>query len=284
MGNHSNFMPILYAEKLERERDVIMVAANICNRDYEGEVKNKGDKVKILGVSRPTIVEYNDKTGLGDFERINDQSTMLEITQAKAFHFYIGKIEDTQAAVDFENAERQEAAAGLAQAMDSFIYEEALRTKASVQKVVNSVSSANILNVIATHLAMLWKNGVPRTETVYMECSPNVISKLMLAKMIVDTDNTKVLTSGAVGKLRTFNVEVEMSNNIPAYESSGEYIIFRTRKAISLAEQITEVEEYKPEKYFGKAIKGLQVYGAKVIRPKELIITPIASFTDEIAE
>ncbi len=284
MSNHSNFIPLLFAEKLIRERDDVLVASKICNRDYEGEVKNKGDKVKVLGVSRPTIVEYDDKTGLGDFERIGDQSTMLEITQAKAFHFYIGKIEDTQAVADFENAERQEAAAGLAQAMDSFIYEEALRTKGAVQKVVNSVSSANILNIIAAQLALIWKAGVPRNETVYMECSPNVISKLMLAKMIVDTDNTKVLTSGAVGKLRTFNVEVEMSNNIPAYETNGEYIIFRTRKAITLAEQITEVAEYKPEKYFGKAIKGLQVYGAKVIRPKELIITPVGSFADETAE
>ena len=284
MSNHNNFIPLLYAEKLERERDDVLVAAKICNRDYEGKVKNQGDKVKILGVSRPAIVDYDDAVGLPDFEKMKDQSTMLEITQSKAFHFYIGKIEDIQAAVDFKNAERQEAAAGLAQAMDSFIYEEALRTKASIQKVVNSVSSANILNVIAAHLALLWKAGVPRNETIYMECSPNVIAKLMLAKLIVDTDNSKVLTSGAVGKLRTFNVEVEMSNNIPTYETTGEYMIFRTKKAITLAEQITEVEEYTPPKFFGKAIKGLQLYGAKVIRPKELVITPVAAFTDEIAE
>ena len=278
-----NFKPIVWAKAIEQNREKMMVAAKLCNRDYEGEIKNLGDKVKINGVSRPTITSYDDTNGLGDFERLQDQSTMLEITQSKAFHFYIGKIEDVQAAVDFENAERQEAAAGLAQTMDSFVYSEILKEKNAVQTAVEELSTANILNVIAENLAKLWKAGVPRNETVYMECSPNVIAKLMLAKMIVDTDNSKLITSGAVGKLRTFNVEVEMSNNIPAYGKTGEYIVMRTRKAVTLAEQITDVEEYKPEKYFGKAIKGLQVYGAKVIRPKEIVTVPIAAFADETA-
>ena len=146
------------------------------------------------------------------------------------------------------------------------------------------LSTTNILNVIAENLAKLWKAGVPRNETVYMECSPNVIAKLMLAKMIVDTDNSKVLTSGAVGKLRTFNVEVEMSNNLPAFDKTGEYIVIRTRKAVTLAEQITEIKHYEPQEFFGEAIKGLQVYGAKVIRPKELVTIPVAAFADETVE
>ena len=85
-----NFKPQVWAKQIEINREKMMVAAKLCNRDYEGDIKNLGDKVKINGVSRPTITNYDDINGLGDFERLQDQSTLLEITQSKAFHFYVG--------------------------------------------------------------------------------------------------------------------------------------------------------------------------------------------------
>lgn len=278
-----NFIPQLWEEDIIRERDDVIVAAKICNRDYEGKIKEKGDKVKINGVTRPTIVDYDDEKGFGGFERLADQSTMLEITQQKGFSFYVGDIDKKQAEGNFVNEQKREAAAALAQVMDSFVYSEILKEKARIQTAVNELSTANILNVIAEKLALLWAAGVPKNEKVYMECSPNVIAKLMLAKMIVDTDNSKLITSGAVGKLRTFNVEVEMSNNIPAFDKTGEYIVIRSKKAVTLAEQLTEIKCFEPEDFMGEAIKGVQVYGAKVIRPKELITVPIAAFADESA-
>ena len=76
----------LSSTKIEEERDNLLVASKLCNRQYEGEIKQVGDKVKINGVSRPTISDYDDVTGLGEMERPKDQSTLLEITEQKAFH------------------------------------------------------------------------------------------------------------------------------------------------------------------------------------------------------
>ena len=278
---YTNFKPQIWAADIIKEREDVIVAAKICNRDYEGTVKEFGDKVKINGVARPAIVDYSDETGLGDFQKLKDQSTMLEITQSKAFHFYVGDIDKRQAKGDMVSEEKKEAAAGLAEAMDSFIYSEILKTKGATKSAVESLSTANILSTIASGLSDLWKAGVPRNEVVYLECSPEAVAKLMLAKLIVDTDNTKTLVNGSIGKLRTLNVSVEMSNNIPSYNTSGEYMIMRTKKAVTLAEQITEVKVYEPQNYFGEAIKGLQVYGAKVIRPKEVRIIPITAFATE---
>ena len=155
--SYRNFVPTLWATEILKDRDKMLVGAKLCNRDYEGAIKQKGDKVKINGVGRPTISDYNDLTGLHDMERLPDQSTMLEITQAKSFHFYVGDIDERQAQGDLMSAEKAEAAAGLAEAMDTFIYSH--YKEAGVKKVVDSLSTNNIMSTIASALTDLWKNN-----------------------------------------------------------------------------------------------------------------------------
>lgn len=270
-----NFKPIVWAKEIELNREKMMVAAKLCNRDYEGEIKELGDKVKINGVSRPTISDYDDVNGLGDFERLQDQSTMLEITQSKAFHFYVGDIDKRQSAGNIMNAELTEAAAALAEVMDSYIY--SLYKDAGIVTNVDSLTDENVLNVINRTLGKLWKNNVPTTEQVSLEVTPEFLTKLQMAKLLNDTDNSSTLASGISHKLKTFNIDVYMSNNLPK-EGTSDICILRTKKAISFAEQLKEVKAYEPHNFFGEAVKGLQVYGAKVIRPDELAVIKIDAY------
>ena len=270
-----NFVPTIWAKEIEKNRERMMVAAKLCNRDYEGSIKELGDKVKINGVSRPTISDYDDINGLGDFERLQDQSTLLEITQSKAFHFYVGDIDKRQAAGNILNAELEEAAAALAEVMDSYIY--SLYKEAGIVTNVESLTNDNVLGIINETLGKLWKNNVPTTEQVSLEVSPEFLTKLQMAKLLVDTDNSNVLEGGVSHKLKTFNIDVYMSNNLPK-EGNKDICILRTKKAISFSEQLKEVKAYEPQNFFGEAVKGLQVYGAKVIRPDELAVIKIAAY------
>lgn len=273
--SYNNFVPHIWSTAIEQNREKMMVAAQLCNRDYEGDIKELGDKVKINGVSRPTITDYDDVNGLGDFERLQDQSTMLEITESKAFHFYVGDIDKRQSAGNIMNAELTEAAAALAEVMDSYIYSH--YKEAGITTTVDSLSTDNVLSVINETLGKLWKNNVPTTEQVSLEVTPEFLTKLQMAKLLVDTDNSSVLAGGVVHKLKTFNIDVYMSNNLPK-EGTKDICILRTKKAISFAEQLKEVKAYEPQNFFGEAVKGLQVYGAKVIRPDELAVIKIASY------
>ena len=275
--SYQNFIPTLWAEEIMKERDDVIVAAKLCNRDYEGMIKNKGDKVKINGVGRPTIHDYDDVTGLHDAERLPDQSTLLEITEQKAFHFYVGNIDRRQAQGDLMSAEKTEAAAALAEVEDSFIYELAAKD-AGITEAVAELTATNVMSTIAKTLTKLWTNKVPRNEKIYLEVSPSFVEKLMLANVLVNTDNSKIITGGAVGTLKVFNIEVYMSTNLKHDTTNGDYCVARTRKAITFADQITEVRAYEPDRHFGEAVKGLQVYGAKVIRPKECAIIKVKSY------
>ena len=270
-----NFVPLVWAKEIELNRENMMVATKLCNRDYEGDIKELGDKVKINGVSRPTITDYDDVNGLGDFERLQDQSTMLEITQSKAFHFYVGDIDKRQSAGNIMNAELKEAAAALAEVMDSYVY--SLYDEAGIVTEVDSLNEDNVLSVINETLGKLWKNNVPTTEAVSLEVTPEFLTKLQMAKLLVDTDNSGVLEGGISHKLKTFNIDVYMSNNLPN-EDGTDICILRTKKAISFAEQLKEIKAYEPQNFFGEAVKGLQVYGAKVIRPDELAVIKVAAY------
>lgn len=271
-----NFKPQVWAKQIEINREKMMVAAKLCNRDYEGDIKNLGDKVKINGVSRPTITNYDDINGLGDFERLQDQSTLLEITQSKAFHFYVGDIDKRQTSGNIMDAELTEAAAALAEVMDSYIY--SLYKEAGIVTDVESLTCDNVLSIINDTLGKLWKNNVPTTEQVFLEVTPEFLTKLQMAKLLVDTDNSTVLQGGVSHKLKTFNIDVYMSNNLPKDKDGNDVCFLRTKKAISFAEQLKEVKSYEPQNFFGEAIKGLQVYGAKVIRPDELAVIKVAAY------
>lgn len=267
--SYRNFVPTVWSASIEREREKNLTALTICNRQYEGEIKRAGDKVKILGIGRPTIFDYNEDTGLSTPEVLDDVSTMLEITEKKAFNFMVGDIDQRQAKGDLISAERDEAAAGMAEVLDSFIY--GMYKEAGKTITAASVTTANIFSTLAGALTTLYDNRVPKNETIYAEVSPQFAMKLVLAKIIRDTDNSGILQNGIIGNIKPLNLEVRMSNNI--HTVGGEEKIFiRTKKAIAAAVQLTEVEAYRPEKYFADAIKGIQVYGAKVVRPKELVV------------
>ncbi len=47
-------------------------------------------------------------------------------------------------------------------------------------------------------------------------------------------------------------------------------MLIGTKKSVAFASQIEKVVPYEPHGLFADALKGLDVYGAKIVRPKEL--------------
>jgi hypothetical protein len=85
----------------------------------------------------------------------------------------------------------------------------------------------------------------------------------------LSTNNPEILKKGAVGKINNAYVCIE---NCLAGSSTAWYNILRTDKAVAFAEQIDKVEKYRPEDAFTDAVKGLYVFGAQIVRPKEIYV------------
>lgn len=270
----NNFIPTVWAETLYKELEKDFVAVKNCNRDYEGEIKSAGDTVKISGIGPVTVSSYTKNTDIAAPQTLDDNTRSLVIDQQKYFNFQIDDVDRAQQKPKIMQEAMKEASVALADTADQYVYSLTHDDVVTVKQT--SVTSANIVSILSDVRKRLRRNNVKDGDEVMLEISPDIEEKILLAKILRDTDNSKSLGKGYLGTFLGFRIFV--SNNIPV-ASNVSTCWARTKRAVTFADQINDVEAYRPEKRFSDAVKGLHVYGAKIIYPKELIkieMTPAA--------
>jgi hypothetical protein len=268
------FIPEIVHARLLKEREKAAIAVKHCNREYEGDIKSKGDRVKILTPGEVELFDYTRNADMDDPQILDGSAQYLDITESKAFQYYLDDIDKKQMELnkEFESAHQRNAAYKLADFADQFIFSKYTDAGKTIIDFQSSFTSANALTLLAAASKEMLKANVPEGETKYLEISPDVYAKLVLAKIVTDTDNSQTLETGFVKKLWGLNIYV--SNNI-VEENGVHYCLVRTKKAIAYAEQINQAESIRHPKRFGDIHRGLMLCGAKVVVPKELICIPI---------
>ncbi len=269
---YQNFIPTIWSEAINRELEKALVYAEGCNRQYEGDVKKMGDTVRILGVGKPTITTTENKEiVLSDPENVDDMSLTMAIKQVSYFNYKIDDIDKRQAVGGVMEALNAEATYGLADEMDKHIASmAAAREAVKVAGSATAITKSNVLDEIDKGLEKLYANNVKPNGKIMMEVPPWFYMRLKAAYTALDTDNSKMLENGRVG--RYGNIIVKMSNNVASDSSGNSLIMIHTDKAIAFANPMTHTEAYRPEKGFSDAVKGFVLYQAKIVRPKELIV------------
>jgi hypothetical protein len=264
------FIPEIVHAKLLKEREKAAVAVKHCNREYEGDIREKGDRVKILTPGEVELFTYTRNTDMGDPQLIDGTSQYLEITESEAFQYYLDDIDKKQMELsqEFESATQRDAAYKISDYADQLIFNLYDKGQAVDTTFNSSFTSAHVLNLLAAASTAMKKANVPEGETKYLEVSPDVYAKLVIAKILKDTDNSNTFETGFVGKL--FGLNIFVSNNV-VVENGVSYCLVRTKRAIAYAEQINKSESIRHPKRFGDIHRGLFLCGAKVIVPKELV-------------
>ncbi len=269
----THFIPTVWSETLYRELDKEYIAVKNCSRDYEGDIKNIGDMVNIIGLNPVSVFDYEKNVDMSSPEELSDTMRALVIDRAKAFNFVIDDIDIAQSTPKLMQEAMRLAASALSDEADKYIY--SLYTSASADQTIESSSftSDTALDfLLGVHQKMMESN-VPGNEEIILEVSPAVAAKIVKSKIIHGTSNEEELDKGCIGKFLGFRVYV--SNNIQRV--GDKYKCFaRTKRAVAFAEQINEVEAYRPEKRFADAVKGLHLYGAKIVYPSEFYVLDIA--------
>ncbi len=271
----SNFIPTIWSENLYNALDKKYIAVANCSRDFEGEIKNKGSVVKICGVGNVDVTDYTKDCDMANPQTLSDTVRELKIDQAKYFNFQIDDVDRAQCTPRLMEAAMKVAASSLADAADKYVY--SLVNKASDEIYVEESTPEALLNAIIEARQKLYENNVSDSDGVVLEVSPAVASLILKAKMSLSTDNTDALDHGCIGSIG--GCKVFVSANI-ATEREGmityHRCIMRTKRAIAFAEQLSEIDAYRPEKRFADAVKGLHIYGAEVIYPEEMIAVNVA--------
>lgn len=277
--SYRNFSPKIWAKQINRELERAMVFAEDCNRQYEGDVKQMGDTVKVLGVGKPTITkQVGGSIVLKDPEAVEDTSVDMVINRVAYFNYLVGDIDRRQAVGGLMDALSAESSEGTANAMDEDI--AALAGTADAPKLFKSTTAItvdNILKQIDLGVQKLMENDVKPETKIVVTVPPWFKTILRQAYVQLDTNNSAMLKNGRVGQYD--NVIVKMSNNCHRNSDNGHDIMLRTQRAVAFANPLTHVEPYRPEKRFADAVKGFVLYGTKIVRPKEMIVLNVKEGT-----
>lgn len=269
---YQNFIPTVWAETINRELEKAHVFVADTNRQYEGDVKAKGDSVRILGVGKPTITtQLGKKITLGAAEDVTDQSITLPINHVAYFNYKVDDIDKRQSVGGLMEALSKETSEGLADEMDKFVANLALDKSAVVADATAvTITKDNIMSEIDKLLVRLLENDVKRTSKITLTLPPKFTMILKQAYADLDTNNSKVLETGEVGRYN--GIIIKESNNC-AQDTNKNYMLqMKTNRAIAFVNPMTHIEPYRPEGGFSDAVKGFILYDGIIARPKELIV------------
>lgn len=264
---YANFKQTFWSKHIQHELKKRAILAEFCNTEFTGECK-QGNQVKILGVGRPAIGNYTG-ADIGTPETIEDSSVFLTIDKAKYFNFMVDDVDKAQSVPGLMESLMEEATLAMSLQIDSDIAEIGGKNAGTSSTSTQINTTALAKSTIDAGILKLRENDVQIDAEVVMEIPPFVYQLLKDKYIDTDTDNSNILAKGIVG--RYDNVRVRVSNNL-YNDNTDYYAMIRTKKAIAYVNQIDKVEPYRPEGLFSDAIKGLNVYGIKVVRPKELYV------------
>lgn len=273
----NNFIPEIWSATLlaSLKKSLVYAGPGVVNRDYEGDISNAGDTVRIISVSRPTVATYSKGSTTISPEQLTDAQRSLIVDQSKYFAFEVDDVDKRQAASGGKLMDEAAVEAGyaLADVTDQF-----------VAGLYTGVDSANSITTTAITTGDLAYTGLVNLRTKlnqanvplvgrYVVVPPWYYGLLLQCNLFIranEAGTDQGLRNGVVGRAAGF--DVMESNNAPLITGDDYAVIAGYPGAISFAEQIAKTEAYRPQDSFGDALKGLHLYGAKLIRPSGIAV------------
>jgi hypothetical protein len=298
-SNFSNnaFLPEIYSKKVLNFFRKASVVEAITNTDYAGEISGFGDTVKII--NEPEITVYQYERGADVTKTVlTDAETTLIVDTANAFKFIVDDIESQMSHVNFKEVATSSAAYSLRDAFDEgvlakmfagvsssspdhIIGSDSATADATMSHATNSVdllgsdgTGVDALDLMARMARLLDDQNVPE-EGRYFVAPPSFYEELSQSgSKLLSVDfnaGQGSIRNGLVssGKLRGFSMY--KSNNIASTSNATGKVLAGHMSAVSTAQTITSTEVIRDPDSFGDIVRGLHVYGAKVLRPKALV-------------
>ncbi|MFF7335444.1 P22 coat protein - protein 5 domain protein [Streptomyces sp. NPDC008150] len=277
----NNFKPEVWSAQLlvALRNSLVYAQPDLVNRNYEGEITSHGQSVHITTVGDPTIFDY-DAGDTINYEDVETAGTDLVIDQGKAFAFKIDDVDKAQALLNPMAQMAQNAAYGLRDKADAYV--ASLYTGAASANVLGSTGSPIDTHTTATDAydkvlvplrTKLNRSNVPR-EGRYVVVSPEFSGSLLkdgrFIKVNESGDGGQGLRNGMIGRAAGF--DILESNNTPNPSGDTQVVQAGYPGAITYAEQILETEALRLQSTIADAIRGLHVYGGKLLRPTGIAV------------
>lgn len=264
----TNFIPEVWSKKLLKTFDESTVMANLVNRDFEGDIKNAGDVVKVRTYGDVTINNYTRDMTIS-FQSLTDPMQEMNIDEQKYFAFKVDDLDKAQTDVTILDGYTRRAAVGIRNVIDTHLLAHA--NDADSGNIIGSdvapitLTSSNIYGYIADLGELLDSSNIPSDERSLV-ITPSVKTLLLKSDEFTRASNLgdNVIQNGYIGNVAGFGVHV--STNLKPSSGVVNLMAF-TKDFISYASQVSQIEHVRPYNMFANAVKGLYLYGSKVFHP-----------------
>lgn len=261
----SNFIQTIWSKKILDALELECKLVDNCWREYEGDAKY-ANSVKILGIGDVTIGDYT-KTDIS-IQEVSDKGQTLTIDQAKYFAFVFDDVDKAQSVPGLMEGTRKEGVHQLAVARDTFVA-NLIKSGKNVTTASANTEEAVKAAIDSAIVALKERNC---TEEMVIELTPSVAMAFLNSLTIKSTDNPEYIKKGVIGYYH--GCKVIESNNL-AKDTTNAYCAIRAKKAIAFVGQLEKVEAMPMERRFGDLVKGLDVYGGKVIDDARLQVIKV---------
>lgn len=271
-----NFIPEIWSARLleNLHKSLIFGQEGVVNRDYEGEIRAFGDTVRINSIGPISVGNYIKNTDIPAPDVLDGEQEVLAIDQAKYFNFLIDDIDKAQQNPKVMDNAMAEAAYALADVADQYIASLYTDAGSAIGDDTTPIAptAETAYETLVSASIRLDENNIPKAGR-FVVVPPWFYGLLLTDDRFVKVGSAmsdQVLRNGQVGQAAGFTIYE--SNNIANTTGTLYKIVAGSPMAITFAEQINTIEAYRPEKRFADAVKGLYLYGAKVIRPEALVV------------
>jgi hypothetical protein len=297
---NSFFLPKIYSKKVLNFFRKASVVEAITNTDYAGEISAFGDSVRII---KEPVISVSDYTRGSDTTqtKLTDQEISLVVDSAKAFKFIVDDIETNMSHVNFKEVATSSAAYALRDSYDAAVIatmfsgvstsspdhvlgadaSAATQTMGQHQGGSNAIdltgsdgTGTDPLDVMSFMAKLLDEQSIPE-EGRWFVAPPSFYNELAQSgSKLLSVDfnaGQGSIRNGLVssGKLRGF--DMYKSNNVAAASTATGKIMAGHISSTATAQTIISTEVLRDPSSFGDIVRGLHVYGAKVLRPEALV-------------
>jgi len=270
----AHFVPEIWSARILTRLNDALVYRSVCTTEYEGEITGYGDVVKINEIGPITVNSYTStSTGALTVQQLTDAQKLLKIDQQKYFAFWLDDVDNAQIKPKLLRDALEQSAWSLANNVDEYIsglYTEAGLAVGGTSATGVDVASTNVLKYLSLAQQKLDESNTPQAGR-WIVVPPWFYQKMVLAKVALDTNNSATLGAGYMGR-SFYGFDVYVSNNV--YHASGTdraAVMCGFKGSIALATQVLSTRQQDSGTIgFKTLVKGLTVYGAKVLRPNNL--------------
>ena len=264
-AGEQHFIPEVFSKKLQAKFYAQTVLSEVTTNEYEGEISGLGNKVNIRAVPAVTVADY---TGSLSYADVTSSTIELNIDKAKSYAFKVDDILREQADIDFMNEASKDAAQNMKIEIEQDVFANvaAGSSLTDVNSTPSNITASNVLGFILEAGENLDVNNIPE-EDRFMIINPAVASVLKqseLRQAYLTGDAVSPLRNGFIGMVDRFRMYVSNNLSTTSGVSSG---LYGHPKAIAYASQFTNTESVRLESSFGDGVRGLAVYGYKVVLP-----------------